>query len=174
MNGRTLQVDFTGALTAVYSRTDNALNPTLIQDVFSYNGLRDGLINGVEIDEADLFYHATRQYLASMGTETIDLDTGDLVNVFGDELRFENVKCLIIKNKEAAGSGKFLLGGIHDEVFNIAPQGYRVIWEPDKLPDSSGSAGVAGIISLTSGSDVSYDLIVIGTSALVNLISSGS
>lgn len=173
MDGRILRVDFTGALSANYSRTDNALNPTQIQDIFNYLGLRDGLANGVEKDQADLFYHATRQYLATMGTETIDLDAGDLVNVFGDTLVFENIKCVIIKNNELT-AGVNLLGGLHDEVFNIGPNGWRVIWEPNQLPDSAGSAGVAGILSLTSGNDVSYDLIVIGTSALVNLISSGS
>lgn len=177
MNGRNLNVNFTGALNINYARIDNALNTNNIRDIFSYTSIQGRLSNGVENNEADLAYHATRQYLTAGGTETIDLDAADLSNIFGDELRFELVKALIIKNNEALdqwGLGKYLSVALGAEAYLIGPQGYRVIWEPTGLFDSGGSTGVAGILSLSSGDDISYDLIVIGSSALVNLISSGS
>lgn len=172
--GRRLTTTISGSLSCVYERTDNTIGAVTIKDVLNYAGLKDRLEDGVENDQADLLYHAVRQYYTAGGTENIDLDAADLQNIFGDDLRYEQIKCIIMKNREIAGSQKYLQVALQAEDFVLGPQGFRIIWEPDGLYDPGGSLGVAGILSLLSTDDISYDLIVIGNSALVNPISSGS
>lgn len=173
--GRNLTVELSGVLAAVYSRTDNDLNTSNIKDIFNYSGMRDRLENGVESDQADLMYHAVRQYLTAGGTETIDLDAGDLSNIFGDELRFEEIRCILIKNKTiGADQTKILIVSFQDEEYSIGPQGIRLLWEPAGMYGPSDSPGLAGILSLLSAYDIEYDLIVIGCSDITNPISSGS
>lgn len=169
-NGRTLSVSFTGALQANYARTDNDLNTENIKDIFSYVGLQDVLTNGQEADQADSFYHSVRSYVS--GTTTINLDA-DLSDVFGNTLNFYRIKAVIVKNKSTV-AGRFLTVTLQDEVMYIGPGGFRVIWEPSLpgLQDSGASTtGVTGNLVITGSGAADYDLIILGTSALINLSS---
>mgnify|MGYP001568344112 FL=1 len=168
----TTAIDVT--LACDYKRTDKTLNATGIKDTFRYTDLKDSLANGWGTDRADLFWHSRR--ILNNSVEILDLDGGSLVNVFGDLLNFDAIKCLVIRTRTELPLGAVLDVRFKTERYVIGPQGYRIVWEPKSRGiQAIGSSASQSEGSITFSCDVKieYDLILIGSQAENSSSSSG-
>lgn len=151
-------------LTTEYYRTDKEANPNDIRDLLRFTDLKDSMLNGHTNGKANLIYY-TRSRLIN-ATEFYDLD-GGLVDIYGQTINFDAVKCLIVRNREEE-HGRLLEVTFKNERYYIGPRGYRVAWEPDGPGVESivsSASREEGRIAVTSNSDITYDIIIIGATA---------
>jgi hypothetical protein len=150
-------------LSTQYKRSDLPLNLTNSKDDLSFNDISHILTNGRGKDKANLQHYSRRRLINA--TEVIDID-GGLTNVWGHTLNYDAVKQLLIYNRETA-LDRYLEVTFKNERYYIGPQGYRVAGEPYhggiEAITSSGSAE-EGALTIASNADISFDLIVIGSS----------
>lgn len=173
VNGRSLELSITGSIAATGLRTDILTSDNAPKDILNYIKHVILFQNGAEVNEAEILYHNSRNFVAP-GPEVINLD-GGLTNVFGDVLDFHTIKFLVLRNNEVVTSDKFILVTVHGEQYYIGPQGFRMLIEPavtglEKSGASSG--GDFGNLSISGVDNVNYDLIIAGSTGVVN-ISSG-
>lgn len=134
------------------------------------------MTSGVAAGQADLIFHDTRTIAAS-SNDDIDL-AGVLAGLLGGTLTFVKIKGLIVAaaagntnnvviGAAAANPWTALLGATH--TLQVRPGAVQAVFAGEG--DSTGYAVVAGtgdilrIANGAGGSTVTYDLIVIGTSA---------
>lgn len=167
-SGRNLRFGITGNIFGNYTRTDQVLNPSELKDILQYTGGQGVMENGVEDSQVDLLYYAQRTYTPS-SVESINLET-DLLNKWGDTLDFYYAKCIVIKNlTPITESGHYLTVNYLDETMYIGPRGKRIIWERKGIRSAAGQTpGIAGILTLQSSDLIEYDLIIAGSSLLIN------
>jgi hypothetical protein len=165
MNNRQLKFSVTGAIEAIYRRTDVLDgNSTAIRGDLIYKELKRTFTNGAGGElNADLFFQ--NRYNLNNSVLLIDLD-GELRNVWNDALDFDSVKYVIIHNRESI-AGRYLSVRLKDERYYIGPGGYRVICEPqgkgiDAIESSSSSE--EGTFAFSTDTDVTFDLIIAGSS----------
>jgi hypothetical protein len=135
------------------------------------------LQTGTGAGQADKVFHDTRTLTAS-STEDLDL-AGVLTDAFGSVLTFVKIKALII-SAAAANTNNVLVGGVAAGLSSIiVPQATGIVTvRPGAVfavfagaADSTGYAVTATTADLlhvansAAGTSVTYDVIVIGTSA---------
>ncbi len=133
------------------------------------------LLNGVGLDQNDLIFHDQRT-LAASATENLDL-AGSLTNAFGTTLTFVKIKGMIF-TAALANTNNVQVGGAAANAFvnwvadatdiiNIAPNGVFLHLNPT-LAGWAVTAGTGDLLKITNsggGTSVTYDVILIGTSA---------
>lgn len=169
--GRRLSVYLNNVITVQYERTDKPLAPVGLTDNFQYDGLCKLLNDGKEVNQIDLLYHNRRTFTPP-GPDLIDLDT-ELTNSWGDILNFYTVKLIVVKNRETGN--KFLALAFKSESLYVGPNGCRLIVEPGLMgiqAQGDSSPGFLGNLIVDAPVQIEYDLIIAGTSNIVNVSSS--
>lgn len=153
-------------LSCIQKRIDLPIAEPNLVDNFNYTALKDSLVNGSGTDAANLLYHQTRTILDG----TMDIFNLDALSEdsWGRILNYDAIKALVIYNKPLPPNLLgYLVVRFKNEVWNIGPNGFRVLWEPFQT-------GVQGLVSSQSteegeltveaiGSDRVYDIVIIGS-----------
>jgi hypothetical protein len=136
------------------------------------------LANGIAVGQADKVFADTRT-LAASATENLDLAGGVLLDPLGTALTFVKVKALIVA-AAAGNTNDVIVGGDVTNTFfgSFADETDAVRIRPGTVfaiacgaADAAGYAVVAGtgdllkILNGGAGTPVTYDVIIIGTSA---------
>ena len=170
--GRTLITALGLRLSTTYKRTDDAGNVDGINDNLNRN-FDDSLANGRGTGFADLQY-----YIRDTVNNTVkayDLDN-ILTNKWGDVLDYDAVKAIIIHNRETA-IGRFMHVTFKNEVYYIGPNGKRVLWEPvgaGLAAIVSSASQEEGLLTVQTDTNITFDLIIIGSSKEDTSSSSGA
>lgn len=135
-----------------------------------------GLSSGTGGGQADKIWASGARTLGASANEDLDL-AGTLVDALGATLNLARVKGIIVSAAAAntnnvvvgaaAANGFFnFLGSATDKV-NVRPGGLLVLWAPDSTayPVTGGTADLLRVTNGGSGSGITYDIIVIGSSA---------
>lgn len=134
------------------------------------------LLTGVGASQADRIFHDTRT-LAASGTEDLDVAAGGgLLDGLGDALALAKIKALIVYARaentntvdvsRPAANGVPIFAAASDKL-SVRPGGAFVLIAPD-LAGIPVTAATADLITFTNGgagTPVTYDVIIIGTSA---------
>jgi len=130
--------------------------------------------NGTASSLADLLFTDQRTIAAS-GTEDLDL-AGGLTDAFGTTLTFVNVKAIMIKAdpgntnnvtvKPATTNGFLGPFNAAADTLSIPPAGAVLLQAPvSGWPVTADTADLLTIANSSSGTGVTYDIIIVGTSA---------
>jgi hypothetical protein len=163
ITNRNLRIGVTGGIDVEYYRTDIPITNKGVTNSFNYTDLKKIFNHGSGGSRCNLLHFSTRQLVNQ--TEIIDLN-GGLSNYWNDSLNFHAVKLILIRNKETQ-SGRFLQVRFKNEIYYIGPGGYRLIVEPQGQGVSaivSSESSEEGSLILSSDSDITFDLIVAGSS----------
>ncbi len=132
------------------------------------------LTNGTGASNADLMFHDTRTVAAS-GTDALDL-AGVLVSEFGATLTYVELRAVLVSassantnnvrvNRPASnGVPLFLAAGDGIDI----PPGGVFLWccpADGKVTVTAGTGDLLNIDNSSSGTSVTYDVVIIGTSA---------
>jgi hypothetical protein len=165
-----LTSQITAQLAATVAQTVGLVSATLAVKGESVVQLESGTASG----KADLVYHAQRTITAS-SSETLDF-AGSLTDSFGATLTFVKVKAIFIKassgntndvvvGNTAATQFTGPLGGATHTIA-VAPNGVLLVSAPNAgWAVGAGSTDMLKIANSAGGSSVTYDIVVIGTSA---------
>lgn len=133
-----------------------------------------GLASGTGANQADKVFHDQRT-LAASASEELDL-AGGLTDALGAALTFVKVKALIVK-AAAGNTNDVVVGGAAANGFatpfadasdkvNVKPGGILALVAPGAgYTVTAGTGDLLKIANSAGGSGVTYDIIVIGTSA---------
>jgi hypothetical protein len=137
----------------------------------------DNILNmasGTSSGQADLAF-ADQRTLSASATEDIDL-AGTLIDGLGNTLTFVKVKAILIKaatgntnNVEVtpAAANGFVgpFADVSDQI-DIAPNGIMLVTAPnDGWAVTAGTGDLLTITNSAGGTSVTYDIIIVGTSA---------
>ena len=159
-------------LQLVATLTD-ALDLSTVRDPLDYT-FRDSLSSGTGADQADMLWHDTRTVNAS-SNEDLDL-AGSLVNGLGDTQTFVQLKGIVIaaaagntnnvRLTRPASTGVPLFLAASDGI-DIRPGGLFVWYDPGDggVAVGAGSSDLINIANSSSGTSVTYSIIIIGASA---------
>jgi hypothetical protein len=130
--------------------------------------------NGTTANNADLLFH-DRRTIAASGTEDLDL-AGGLNNAFGTALTFVELRGLIItaatgntnnvRVTRPASNGVPLFLAASDGL--DVPPGATFAWfcpADGKVAVTAGTGDLITVANSSSGTPVTYDVVIIGTSA---------
>lgn len=163
--GRTLRTTLRLGLVTKYRITDVITNPQGINDDLRYSDINHIFTDGVGGPNLnDLQYHKRIQQISS--TVDYNLDDGTLKNQWGDALNFDAVKLLVLRNRETDIT-RFMDVTFKDEKYNIGALGSRILVEPSgpgTVANISTTPGLEGVITIITNSDITFDLIIIGSS----------
>ncbi|KKN45138.1 hypothetical protein LCGC14_0685910 [marine sediment metagenome] len=133
----------------------------------------DTLQNGVVIDTADLVYHDS----GSLASAAVDIDVaGGISDEFGNVITMVKVKAFLVINTsttagyilEVGGDANAvpLFGAVADFTF-VNPGGMVFWWDPSLAgyAVTGGTGDILQISSVTAAQTVTYDVVIIGTSA---------
>lgn len=164
----------TSTITTQISATHtSALDLATITDPLSYRQ-RIALASGTGADSGDLIFHDQRTIAAS-SNEDLDL-AGSLSDAFGDTLTFVELRAVMIaadsgntNNVELTYPGSngcplFLAAG--DGI--AVPPGGIFLWAcpaDGKVTVTAGTGDLLNVANSSSGTSVTYDVVIIGTSA---------
>ncbi len=157
---------------------DNALANSTTQD---HDTLRysSSLSNGTAAQQADLLWHDRRTVTAGSPNDDLDL-AGTLLDVFGQTIALAKLKGLLIRNLSTTSTDKLKVGGAGSgghaiaELFASDPDATLVIpgsgclflTAPlDGFAITAGSQDVLRVTHDGGASDISYDILLLGTSA---------
>jgi len=162
---------FSVALAAAYTKVLDL--GTVRQDV-NYKFV-DELTTGTAANQADRLWTDTRTIVAS-GTDDIDL-AGVLTDAFGDTVTLARVKGLIVRAADGntnnvvvgnAATNQFVgFFGAAAHTVAVRPGGVFAIFAPDATgyAVTAGTGDLLRITNSSSGTAVTYDIVVIGASA---------
>lgn len=162
ITNRKLTVGISGGLTVRYHRTDIPITQQGAAENFNYNELKKIFTHGSGTNKVNLLHFSTRNLVNA--AEVIDLN-GGLSNYWGDQLNFNAIKLLLIKNKETE-YGRNLQVRFKNEIYYIGPGGSRQIIEPfgtGIVAILSSQSSEEGSLIFSTDNDVWYDLIVAGS-----------
>ena len=158
-------------LTATYT---SAKDLSTVTDPFAISNTI-ALSSGTGANQADLLFHDTRTIAAS-GTDDLDL-AGSLTDSLGATLTFVKVKTIYVSAASGntnsvvvggAASNQFVawVGDATDKV-NILPGGAFMLCAPSAAgyAVAAGSTDVLRIANSSSGTSVTYNIAIEGTSA---------
>lgn len=130
--------------------------------------------NGTAADKADRIFHDQRTIAAS-SNEDIDL-AGSLSGAFGSTLTFVELRALMVKASSsntnnvvvarASSNGVPLFSAASDAI--IVPPGGVFLWAcgaDGKVAVTAGTGDLINISNSSSGTSVTYDIVIVGTSA---------
>ena len=147
----------------------------LVNAVLSIKGETvTSLASGTGSSQADKVYQGQRTILASQ-SEDLDL-AGVLTDIFGAVLTFVKVKAIYIKAASgnsnnvvvgAASATQFVAGfGANTHTWAIPPGGFMFVSAPVAgWTVGAGSTDLLKIANSGAGTSVTYDIVVVGTSA---------
>lgn len=127
---------------------------------------------GTGAGQADLIWHDQRTLTAS-STEDLDLAGGSLTNAFGTALTFVKVRGLIVY-AATANTNNVVIGGDANSVpflgaaantKPIQPGGLYVDFAPAGYTVTAATGDIIQVANGGAGTSVTYDIIVLGTSA---------
>ena len=162
---------FSVALAAAYTKV---LDLATTRQDLNYKFV-DTLATGTGANQADLLWTDTRTIAAS-GTDDLDL-AGVLTDAFGDTATFARVKGLIVRAADgntnnvvigAAASNQFVgFFGASTHTVAVRPGGVFTIYSPDATAYAvtASTADLLRIANSSSGTAVTYDIVIIGASA---------
>jgi len=135
----------------------------------------NALTNGSGANQANQAY-AARRTLAASSNESLDL-SGGLPNAFGTALVFTAIKAIVI-TAAAANTNDVIVGGAASNGFiswvgdatdtvKVKPGGILVIAAPNAVgfDVDAGTADLLKVANSSSGTPVTYDIVVIGVTA---------
>jgi hypothetical protein len=163
ITNRNLRIGITGGLDITYYRTDLPITTKGATASFNYTELKKILTHGSGGNKCDLLHFSTRNL--NNEVEVIDLN-GGLSNIWGDQLNYNSVKVIVIRNRET-DLGKFLQARFKNDLYYIGPGGYRLIVEPQGQgvsPIESSESSEEGSLIFSTDTDIQFDLIVGGSS----------
>lgn len=133
------------------------------------------LADGTGANQADLVYSGTRTLSAS-GSEELDL-AGGLEDAFGATLTFAKIKGILIK-AASGNTNNVVVGGAASNAFQgpfgatndtiaVKPGGQFLISAPNAAgwPVTAGTGDLLKIANSSGTTGVTYDIVIIGTSA---------
>lgn len=131
------------------------------------------LVPGVAVGQADKVYSATLTISAS-GSANIDL-AGALTDPFGAALTFVKVKAIYIR-AAVANTNSVVVGGAASDAFlgpfadatdkvGVKPGGVFLMVNPAGWPVTAATADLLQVANSGSGTSVTYDVIIVGTSS---------
>ncbi len=130
--------------------------------------------NGTTVDKADLVFSDTRTIAAS-SNEDLDL-AGSLSSVYGSTLTFAEVRAVLVvaatgntnnvRLTRPASNGVPLFLAASDGI-DIPPGGffYWACPADGKVAVTAGTGDLLNVANSSSGSTVTYDVVIVGTSA---------
>jgi hypothetical protein len=133
------------------------------------------LSQGTGASQADLIYSAERTIAAS-GSENLDLSGTTLLDPAGTALAFVKVKAILIR-AAAANTNNVVVGNHATAAFqgpfdaltdtiSIPPGGFFMVTAPvSGWAVTATTADLLKIANSSSGTSVTYDIVIIGTSA---------
>lgn len=167
----TLQTD---VLLKIGATLQSALDLVTVQAPLSYSASLS-LATGTGAGQADQIWSDTRTISAS-SSENLDL-AASLVDPFGTTLTFVKIKGLIIR-ASTGNTNDVVVGGAASNGFinwvadatdkiNIRPGGLFVLIDPtgSGYAVTASTGDILKVANSSSGSSVTYDVIIIGTSA---------
>ncbi len=132
------------------------------------------LTNGTTADRADLLFH-DRRTIAASSNEDLDL-AGSLASPFGATLTFVELRAVLIAASSAntnnvrvtrpASNGVPLFLAASDGI--DVPPGGVFLWScpaDGKVAVTAGTGDLINVANSSSGSSVTYDVVIVGTSA---------
>ncbi len=164
---------FTGALkVAVTGDLGLAADLGNTNYVLNY-AVSKAIANGTGADQANQIFTDTRTLSAS-ATESLDL-SGVLTNAFGETILFTSIKGIVIA-PAAANTNDVIVGGAASNAFInwVSDATDKVVVKPGGVfalyaPSAAGYAITAGtgdllkVANSSSGTSVTYDILLIGT-----------
>lgn len=137
-------------------------------------GIALALANGTADDQADMIWSDTRTIAAS-GTDDLDL-AGSLVGAFGNTLTFAKIKAIFVIADDgntnnvvigAAAATQFVGPfGANTHTVAVRPGGFTAFAAPNAgWTVGAGATDLLRIANSSSGTSVTYKIIIIGTSA---------
>ncbi len=167
----TLQTDI---LLKVGATLQSALDLVTVQAPLSYSASLS-LATGTGAGQADLIFSDTRTLTAS-STENLDL-AGVLTDALGATLTFVKIKGIIVR-ASTGNTNDVVVGGAAANGFinwvadatdkiNVRPGGLFVLIDPtgSGYAVTASTGDILKVANSSSGSSVTYDIIIIGTSA---------
>lgn len=164
----------TSVLTArIEANYTKALDLTTGQTALDY-AKRLSWASGVAINQADLVFTDTRTIAAS-GNEDLDL-AGSLVDAYGTTLTFARLKVLLVVAAAAnannvrvtrpASNGVPIFLAASDGL-DVRPGGFAFLAAPDATAYAvtAGTGDLINVANSSSGTSVTYDVVLIGASA---------
>lgn len=131
------------------------------------------ITNGTSTDNANMIWLDTRTITAS-GTDDLDL-AGVLTNAFGATITFTRIKGIII-SAASGNTNNVVVGGdataalinwvgAANDVINVRPGGTFMLMAPDatSYAVTATTGDILQIANSSSGTSVTYDIILIGT-----------
>lgn len=156
------------ALTAIHA---NAIDLGAASMPLGINALIE-LADGTGADQANALWSDTRTLSAS-ASENLDL-AGSLTDVFGATLTFTRVKLLLVR-AASGNTNDVLVGGAASnawvgpfndatDVAKIKPGGLALFVARDATayPVTAGTGDILKVANSSSGTSVSYDIVVVG------------
>lgn len=131
-----------------------------------------GITNGTGAGQANMIWSSTRALSAS-SSENLDL-YGSLTDNYGTVINFTKIKGILIK-ASAGNTNNVLVGGAASDAFInwvgdatdiviVRPGGMFMSYAPDStaFAVTSGTGDLLKVANSSSGSTVTYDIIIIG------------
>ena len=156
-------------LKAVHTKDLDLADPRSTLDLTLENSLASVTGSG----QADVIFH-DRRTISAGGSEALDL-AGALTDQYGATVTFVKIKAMIFRNANTSGAGVLAVGGAaanqfvnwvadSSDIVNIQATGILLLTAP--LAGFAVTAGTGDQLKVAaSGADVTYDVVLIGTSA---------
>lgn len=137
-------------------------------------GFAAALTSGTGANQADLMF-SDKRTLSASASENLDL-AGGLADAFGATLTFATVKAIMIK-AAAGNTNDVVVGGAASNAFvgpfggttptvAVKPGGFLLLFAPATGWTVTASTGdILKVANSSSGSAVTYDVVLLGTSA---------
>jgi hypothetical protein len=159
---------------AVAAAQTAARDLTTVRVPLNY-GKTNRLASGTGANQADLMFSDTRT-LAASGSESLDL-AGVLTDALGATLTFARVKAIVIA-ASAGNTNDVVIGGAASNAFvnwvadatdkiKVKPGGMFVLVAPGAVgyPVTASTGDLLQVANSSSGTSVTYDVVIIGASA---------
>lgn len=162
ITNRKLRVDFTGLFKTTYKRLDLPIPDSRAKEDIQYSDFVTTLTHGAGAGKANLQFQ--RRETLNNNVLIYNLN-GGLSNSWGDQLNFNAVKFVIIRNRET-DVGRNLEVRFKNEVYYIGPGGTRIIAEPRNegiIAFNSSESSEEGSVIFETDTEVTFDVIIIGS-----------
>lgn len=162
---RTLRLNFRGNVTIRYKNTGFPLTKSVLDSI--QRAVTLTLTHSAGANKADLVYHHQHRLINTF--KIYDLDDYSLKDVWGEGLNFDAVKFFLLENIQTnlETIGNSINYTFKKERGVVGPKGFRIAAEPRgagvQVETSSGSAE-EGQLVVSTNSDVTYNLILVGSS----------
>lgn len=160
----TLTIDLIAKLEGTYQATGGLTNAL---ETIAINYTKS-LTNGTGDNKADRFFRVSAS--AAAAAVTYDLDSGDLVDIYGNAITFTKIRALVIVNKSTTSGEILTIGGDWFTTKVLSGTTPSLDIQPDStlfltaaIDGYVVTATSADVLSIDPGANtISYDLILVG------------